>query len=218
MNARTIPLNVLADLCEQVPGFAEKIVVRKAARPSTARKGLVIPFADILRGNSARDLGDPPPPVLLAPAATTRPTDAQLQRTTAPSNFSNVGTPTTLGRASNSPKQPINSRSASTLTPENFKDMAEHVAEHIDASIQARERAYREQLALESFNSKRSAFNQISPTKKSDKPTGSGSAWSLRNLGGAMAAAALGITKKSEAKPLPSNSAWRPLQGSALKG
>lgn len=225
MTTTQIPLNILADLCENVPGFAERVTVRKVyrgeniARQSTARKGLVIPFADILRGSSARDLGDPPPPVLLAPAAVTRPTDEVLTRTTAPSNFSNVGTPTTLGRAGNSPKQPINSRSASTLTPENFKDMAEHVAEHIDASIQARERAYREQLAQEAFNSKRSAFNRITATKSDGKPQGAGNAWGLRNIGGRMAAAALGLTaRKGEGQALPTSSAWRPMTGAALKG
>lgn len=68
MTAQTIPLNVLADLCENVPGFAERVTVRKVyrgeniARQSTARKGLVIPFAQILAGPSARDLGTLPRP------------------------------------------------------------------------------------------------------------------------------------------------------------
>ena len=64
MTTTQIPLNILADLCENVPGFAERVTVRKVyrgeniARQSTARKGLVIPFAQILAGPSARDLGD----------------------------------------------------------------------------------------------------------------------------------------------------------------
>ena len=225
MTPQTIPLNILADLCENVPGFAERVTVRKVyrgeniARQSTARKGLVIPFAQILAGPSARDLGDAAPAIPKAPAATTAPTDATLTRTTAPSNFANVGTPTTLGRAGNTPKQPMNSRPASTLTPESFRPMAEHIAEAVDTAIQARSRAYREQLAQEAFNSKRSAFNRITATKSDGKPQGAGNAWGLRNLGGRMAAAALGLTaRKGEGQALPTSSAWRPMTGAALKG
>lgn len=214
MTAQTIPLNVLADLCENVPGFAERVTVRKVyrgeniARQSTARKGLVIPFAQILAGPSARDLGDAAPAIPKAPAATT-----------APSNFANVGKPTNLGRAGNTPKQPANSRPASTLTPESFRPMAEHIAEAVDTAIQARSRAYREQLAQEAFNSKRSAFNRITATKSDGKPQGAGNAWGLRNLGGRMAAAALGLTaRKGEGQALPTSSAWRPMTGAALKG
>lgn len=224
MTAQTIPLNILADLCENVPGFAERVTVRKVyrgeniARQSTARKGLVIPFAQILAGPSARDLGDAAPAIPKAPAATTAPTDATLTRTTAPSNFANVGTRTTLGRAGNTPKQPINSRPASTLTPESFRPMAEHIAEAVDTAIQARERAYREQLAQEAFNSKRSAFNRITATKSDGKPTGSGNAHSLRNMGGALVASMLGLTtRKSAAPALPSNSGFRPMTGASVK-
>jgi hypothetical protein len=224
MTAPTIPLNILADLCENVPGFAERVTVRKVyrgeniARQSTARKGLVIPFAQILAGPSARDLGDAAPAIPKAPAATTAPTDATLTRTTAPSNFANVGTPTTLGRAGNTPKQPMNSRPASTLTPESFRPMAEHIAEAVDTAIQARERAYREQLAQEAFNSKRSAFNRITATKSDGKPQGAGNAWGLRNLGGRMAAAALSLTaRKCEGQALPTSSAWRPMTGASVK-
>lgn len=189
------------------------------ARQSTARKGLVIPFAQILAGPSARDLGDPPPPVLLAPAAVTRPTDTQLQRQT-PEKWSQQRTTTLGARGANTPKAPpAASRSASILTPETFKEMGAHIAEHIDASIQSRERAYREQLALESFNSKRSAFNRLTATKSDGKPQGAGNAWGLRNIGGRMAAAALGLTaRKGEGQALPTSSAWRPMTGAALKG
>ena len=224
MTAQTIPLNILADLCENVPGFAERVTIRKAyrgeniARQSTARKGLVIPFAQILAGPSARDLGDAAPAIPKAPAATTAPTDATLTRTTAPSNFANVGARTTLGRAGNTPKQPMNSRPASTLTPESFRPMAEHIAEAVDTAIQARERAYREQLAQEAFNSKRSAFNRITATKSDGKPQGAGNAWGLRNLGGRMAAAVLGSTaRKSDAPALPGNSGFRPMTGASVK-
>lgn len=218
MTAQKIPLSVIRDLCE-IPEFAEKIVVRKAARPSPVRKGLVIPFADILAGRSARDLGDPPAPVLLAPAAVTRPTDAQLQRQT-PETWSQQRTTSLGARGANTPKAPpAASRPASTLTPESFRPMAEHIAEAVDTAIQARERAYREQLAQESFNSKRSAFNRITATKSDGKPQGAGNAWGLRNIGGRMAAAALGLTaRKGEGQALPTSSAWRPMTGAALKG
>lgn len=225
MTTAQIPLNILADLCENVPGFAERVTVRKVyrgeniARQSTARKGLVIPFAQILAGPSARDLGDAAPAITKAPAATTAPTDATLTRTTAPSNFANVGTRTTLGRAANTPKQPANSRPASTLTPENYQTMGEHLAEAIDAAIAQREKTLREALAMEAFNAKRSAFNRITPTKSDGKPQGSGNAWGLRNLGGQMAAAALGLTaRKGEGQALPTTSAWRPMSGASLKG
>lgn len=226
MTTTQIPLNILADLCENVPGFAERVTVRKVyrgeniARQSTARKGLVIPFAQILAGPSARDLGDAAPAIPKAPAATTAPTDEVLSRTTAPSNFSNVGKPTTLGaRGANTPKAPPTaSRPASTLTPENYQTMNEHLAEAIDAAIAQREKTQREALAMEAFNAKRSAFNRITATKSDGKPSGSGSAWNLRNIGGALAASALGLTKKSENPALPSNSGLRPMTGSALKG
>ena len=225
MTTTQIPLNILADLCENVPGFAERVTVRKVyrgeniARQSTARKGLVIPFAQILAGPSARDLGDAAPAIPKAPAATTAPTDATLTRTTAPSNFSNVGKPTTLGRAGNTPKQPANSRPASTLTPENYQTMGEHLAEAIDAAIAQREKTQREALAMEAFNAKRSAFNRITATKSDGKPQGAGNAWGLRNIGGRMAAAALGLTaRKGEGQALPTSSAWRPMTGAALKG
>lgn len=224
MTAQTIPLNILADLCENVPGFAERVTVRKVyrgeniARQSTARKGLVIPFAQILAGPSARDLGDAAPAIPKAPAATTAPTDATLTRTTAPSNFSNIGTRTTLGRAGNTPKQPTNSRPASTLTPENYQTMGEHLAEAIDAAIAQREKTQREALAMEAFNAKRSAFNRLSATKSDGKPQGAGNAWGLRNIGGRMAAAALGLTaRKGEGQALPTSSAWRPMTGASVK-
>ena len=225
MTTNPIPLSVIRDLCETVPGFAERVTVKKvyrgeniAPRQSSARKGIVLPFADILRGSSTRDLGDPPPPVLLAPAAVTRPTDAQLQRQT-PEKWSPQSTTTLGARGANSPKAPpAASRSASILTPETFKEMGAHIAEHIDASIQSRERAYREQLALESFNSKRSAFNRLTATKSDGKPSGSGSAWNLRNIGGALAASALGLTTRKSADRLPATSGLRPMTGASLKG
>lgn len=225
MNTHQIPANVLADLLE-IPEFAQRVKVQKIyrgislPRESTARKGLIVNFRDMLQGHSARDLGDPPAPVLLAPAATTRPTDAQLQRTTAPSNFSNVGKPTTLGaRGANTPKAPPTaSRPASTLTPENYQTMGEHLAEAIDAAIAQREKTQREALAMEAFNAKRSAFNRITATKSDGKPQGAGNAWGLRNLGGRMAAAALGLTaRKGEGQALPTSSAWRPMTGASVK-
>ena len=225
MNTQQIPADVLADLLE-IPEFAQRVKVQKIyrgnslPRESTARKGLIVNFRDILQGHSARDLGDPPAAIPLAPAATTRQTDEVLSRTTAPSNFSNVGKPTTLGaRGANTPKAPPTaSRPASTLTPENYQTMGEHLAEAIDAAIAQREKTQREALALEAFNAKRSAFNRLSATKSDGKPTGSGNAHSLRNMGGALVASMLGLTtRKSAAPALPANSAWRPLQGSALK-
>ena len=93
MTTTQIPLNILADLCENVPGFAERVTVRKVyrgeniARQSTARKGLVIPFAQILAGPSARDLGDAAPAIPKAPAARTASSAAPLAVT-----FRNHGT------------------------------------------------------------------------------------------------------------------------------
>jgi len=224
MNTTKIPADVLADLLE-IPEFAQRVKVQKIycgnklPRESTARKGLIVNFRDILRGSATRDIADPPAPIPLAPAAATRPTDAQLQRSTAPSNFSNVGKPTTLGRAGNTPKQPTNSRPASTLTPWSYQTMGEHLAEAIDAAIAQREKTQRDALAMEAFNAKRSAFNRITATKSDGKPQGAGNAWRLRNLGGRMAAAALGLsTRKSEEQTLPAYSAWRPMTGAALKG
>lgn len=87
MTTNPIPLSVIRDLCETVPGFAERVTVKKvyrgeniAPRQSSARKGIVLPFADILRGASDRDIGDPPAPIPLAPARPMRSFSARRRR------------------------------------------------------------------------------------------------------------------------------------------
>ena len=218
MNTHQIPADVLADLLE-IPEFAQRVKVQKIyrgnslPRESTARKGLIVNFRDMLQGHSARDLGDPPAPVLLAPAATTRPTDAQLQRTT-PEKWSPQSTTTLGARGANSPKAPPAASVPSHMKqPQSFQDLQTAITEAVTEEYRKRQ--------AEEFNKARSAFARIRPTQKSDLPatSGSGSAWALRNLGGRMAAAVLGSTaRKSDAPTLPGNSGFRPMTGASLKG
>ena len=61
------------------------------------------------------------------------------------------------------------------------------------------ERAQREQ--AERFNAGRSAFSRIHKSTAPDAPSGTGSAWALRNLGGRLAASVLNAsTRKGDNK------------------
>ena len=201
---QTIPMSVIRDLAETVPGFAERVIVRKVHRTpstpkqSTVRKGLVMPFASILRGSVSRDIGTPPPPVQLAPAPTVKPFPAPS--TPAPS----VGKPSVLGRASNTPKTPIPSRHE----PVTYASLQTA----IDAALSKQ----RDEEKARAFNESRSAFSRLAATRKSDVAGGGlGSAHALRNLGGKLAASLLNsTTRKSDADTLPTNTAFRPFSAS----
>ena len=200
---QTIPMSVIRDLAETVPGFAERVIVRKVHRTpstpkqSTVRKGLVMPFASILRGSMSRDVGTPPPPVQLAPAPVAKPLAAPS--TPAPS----VGKPTR--QAFNTPKEPLRAERGNAIE---FKDL--------QAAIDSALSRQRDEEKARAFNESRSAFSRLAATRKSDVAGGGlGSAHALRNLGGKLAASLLNsTTRKSDADTLPTNTAFRPFSAS----
>ena len=198
----TIPLSVVQDLCEFGPGFAERCVVRKIHRGTTpkqssVRKGLVMPFASILRGSMSRDVGTPSPPVQLAPAPITAPTDAVLTRANA------IGAGITR-QASNTPKEPLRAERGNAVA---YKDLQAA----IDSALSAR----RDQEKREAFERGRSSFARLTPSKQSDAPRGGmGDAWSLRNASGKLVQAVLGV-RKSESNTMPAGS-MRPVTGATL--
>lgn len=200
---QTIPMSVIRDLAETVPGFAERVIVRKVHRTpstpkqSTVRKGLVMPFASILRGSVSRDIGTPPPPVQLAPAPVAKPLAAPS--TPAPS----VGKPTR--QAFNTPKEPVRAERGNAIE---FKDL--------QAAIDSALSRQRDEEKARAFNESRSAFSRLAATRKSDVAGGGlGSAHALRNLGGKLAASLLNsTTRKSDADTLPTNTAFRPFSAS----
>ena len=142
-------------------------------------------FASILSGSVARNIGTPAPAIPKTPAPTTAPTDAVLAR-------ANAGGAGITRQASNTPKAPIPSKGE----PVTFKDLRSA----IDSALH--ERAQRE--TSERFNASRSAFSRIAKTQEHHvQGGGSGDAWSLRNLGGRLAASVLnGTTRKADHKPV----------------
>ena len=140
-------------------------------------------FAQILAGSVGRNIGTPAPAIPKTPAPTTAPTDAVLAR-------ANAGGAGITRQASNTPKTPIPSKGE----PVSFQDLRSA----IDTALA--ERHQREQ--AERFNSGRSAFSRLAPARESDVPRGGvGDAWSLRNLGGRLAASVLNAsTRKGDNK------------------
>lgn len=162
--------------------------VKIAARPT---------FGEVLRNGMARKAETAPPALATAPAPTT--TEEILSRATAITR-----------QAHNTPKAPAQ-WTASRGNSVEWKDLQQAVDTAVAAQHIQRQH--------EAFNEKRSAFSRISPTRECDVAGGgSGDAWSLRNFGGQLAASVLNATaSKGESTPLPDNSAWRPMTGSALK-
>ncbi|MGP1681271.1 MAG: hypothetical protein ACTS8S_02960 [Giesbergeria sp.] len=142
-------------------------------------------FASILSGSVARNIGTPAPDIPKTPAPTTAPTDAVLAR-------ANAGGAGITRQASNTPKTPIPNKH----DPVTYASLQQAVDSAMAAQNIQRQH--------EAFNEKRSAFSRIAPTKKSDvQGGGSGDAWSLRNIGGRLAATVLnGTTRKADHKPV----------------
>lgn len=203
---QTIPLSVVQDLCELVPGFAERVIVRKVHRNTStstqvtktlktghrepARKAANLPgFAAILAGSVNRNVGDAPPAIPVAPAPTVKPFPAP-RYTSAPS----VGKP--LPQAFNTPKEPLR---AERGNPVEFASLRAA----IDSALH--EQRQREQ--SERFNAGRSAFSRIAKTQEHHvQGGGTGDAWSLRQLGGKLASAVLnGTARKTDNKPVGSS-------------
>lgn len=161
----------------------------KTSRPQHVKKAANLPgFAQILAGSVGRDVGSPAPAIPKAPATTTTPTDAVLAR-------ANTGGAGITRVATNTPKTPLPSKGA----PISFQDLRSA----IDTALA--ERHQREQ--AERFNAGRSAFSRIAKTQEHHvQGGGSGDAWSLRNLGGRLAASVLNSSaRKTNQKPVGSS-------------
>ena len=171
----------------------------KTSRVQHVQKAANLPgFAAILGASTFRDIGTPAPAIPKTPAPTTTPTDAVLAR-------ANAGGAGITRQASNTPKNPIPSKG----NPVEFKDLRSA----IDSALH--ERAQRE--ASERFNQSRSAFSRIHKSTAPDTPSGTGSAWNLRNASGKLVQSVLGAVTRKADTPLPANSAWRPMTGASLK-
>lgn len=171
----------------------------KTSRAHHVKKAANLPgFAQILAGSVGRDIGTPAPAIPKTPAPITTPTDAVLSR-------ANAGGAGITRQASNTPKAPIPSKG----NPVEFKDLRSA----IDSALH--ERAQRE--ASERFNAGRSAFSRIHKSAASDTPSGTGSAWNLRNASGKLVQSVLGAVTRKADTPLPANSAWRPMTSASLK-
>ena len=158
----------------------------KTSRVQHVQKAVNLPgFAQILAGSVGRNIGTPAPAIPKTPAPTTAPTDTVLAR-------ANAGGAGLTTRGANAPKNPIPNKH----DPVTYASLQQAVDSAMAAQNIQRQH--------EAFNEKRSAFSRIAPTKKSDvQGGGSGDAWSLRNLGGRLAASVLnGTTRKADHKPV----------------
>lgn len=161
----------------------------KTSRVQHAQKAANLPaFASILAGSVSREIGTPAPAIPKTPAPTTTPTDTVLAR-------ANAGGAGLTTRGANAPKNPIPNKH----DPVTYASLQQAVDSAMAAQNIQRQH--------EAFNEKRSAFSRIAPTKKSDvQGGGSGDAWSLRNLGGRLAASVLNsTTRKNEGQPVGSS-------------
>ena len=182
----------LASLSPVLKGEKTRIIPReeKVLKAANTRS-----FADILAGSVSRDIGTPPSPVKIAPAkpvqsiAGTNPESTQAQ--------ASGGKPAITRQAHNAPKQPTTIPSKGN--PVEFASLR--------AAIDTALHEQRQREESERFNSTRSAFARLAPTKKSDiQGGGSGNAWGLRNFGGKLASAVLnGTARKSDNKPVGSS-------------
>lgn len=150
-------------------------------------------FAQILGGSVARDIGAPPPPVKIAPAkpvqsiAGTKPESTHAQAS---------GGKLITRQAHNVPKQPATIPSKGN--PVEFASLR--------AAIDFALHEQRQREESERFNAGRSAFSRIHKSTAPDAPSGTGSAWALRNIGGRLAASVLNAsTRKGEGQPVGSS-------------
>ena len=190
----------LANLSPVLKGEKTRIVPReeKVLKAVNTRS-----FAQILGASVSRDIGTPPPPVKIAPAPIAAKPIASIQDTPV-----GVGKPAITRQAHNVPKQPT--AIPSKGNPVEFASLR--------AAIDSALHEQRQREESERFNAGRSAFSRIHKSTAPDAPSGTGSAWSLRNASGKLVQSVLGgVSRKTDA-PLPATSAWRPMSGASLKG
>ena len=161
----------------------------QAPTKTPANKAYSPNFAQILGGSVARDIGTPPPPVKIAPVRPVQPIAGAT-----PESTQGGGKPTR--QAHNVPKQPATIPSKGN--PVEFASLR--------AAIDFALHEQRQREESERFNAGRSAFSRIHKSTAPDAPSGTGSAWALRNIGGRLAASVLNAsTRKGEGQPVGSS-------------
>ena len=199
---QTIPLSVIRDLAETVPGFAERCVVRKVNNGSTTLKQSTVrkaapSFASILRGSPAHKAESAAPKAISSSPSKPVAPGMSIFKPADPSAPAKA-----LPAAYNTPKTPIPSRHE----PVTYASL--------QAAIDTAMSAQRDQEKREAFERGRSSFARLTPSKQSDAPRGGmGDAWSLRNASGKLVQAVLGV-RKGESNTLPTNTAFRPFSAS----
>lgn len=184
----------LANLSPVLKGEKTRIVTREE---NVLKAVNTRSFAQILGASVSRDIGTPPPPVKIAPAPIAAKPIASIQDTP-------VGVGKPLPRAFNTPKQPT--AIPSKGNPVEFASLRAA----IDTALH--EQRQREQ--SERFNAGRSAFSRIHKSTAPDAPSGTGSAWSLRNASGKLVQSVLGGVSRKAETSLPTNTAFRPFSAS----
>lgn len=153
-------------------------------------------FAQILAGSGSRNIGDTSPQATIAPAKPVQPVQSIAASTRDTQAQASGGKPAITRQAHNAPKQPTTIPSKGN--PVEFASLR--------AAIDTALHEQRQREESERFISTRSAFARISKSNEPDAPSGTGSAWALRNLGGRLAASVLnGTTRKGDNKPVGSS-------------
>lgn len=207
--ANRIPFRILKKSSEGELQMIDLTTLRPVLKgekiQSPAKKAANLPgFAQILEASVSRDIGTPAPAIQVAPAkpvqsiAGTNPESTHAQAS---------GGKLITRQAHNVPKQPATIPSKGN--PVEFASLR--------AAIDSALHEQRQREESERFNASRSAFSRIHTSTAPDTPSGTGSAWNLRNASGKLVQSVLGGVSRKADTPLPANSAWRPMSGVGLK-
>ena len=196
--ANRIPFRILKKSSEGESQMIDLTTLRPVLKgekiPAPVKKSANLPgFAQILGASVSRDIGTPAPAIQIAPAKPVQ----SIAGTNPESTHAQVsgGKPITR-QAHNVPKQPATIPSKGN--PVEFASLRAA----IDSALH--EQRHREE--SERFNAGRSAFSRIHKSTAPDAPSGTGSAWALRNIGGRLAASVLNAsTRKGEGQPVGSS-------------
>ena len=168
----------------------------QAPTKTPANKAYSPNFAQIMGASVNRNIGDATPQATIAPAKPVQPVQSIAASTRDTQAQASGGKPAITRQAHNAPKQPT--AIPSKGNPVEFASLR--------AAIDAALHEQRQREESERFNSTRSAFSRIHKSTAPDTPSGTGSAWALRNLGGRLAASVLNAsTRKGDNKPVGSS-------------
>lgn len=209
--ANRIPFRILKKSSEGENQMIDLTTLRPVQKgekdQAPTKKAANLPgFAQVLGASVSRDVGTPAPAVPVAPAKPVQPVQSIATSTRDTQAQASGGKPTR--QAHNVPKQPT--AIPSKGNPVEFASLRAA----IDSALH--EQRQREQ--SERFNAGRSAFSRIHKSTAPDAPSGTGSAWSLRNASGKLVQSVLGGVSRKADTPLPTNTGFRPISGASLKG